>query len=67
VGRAIDSVVTKARAAKKFVGIGCGVEPAEIRDWANRGVQWMLMGADYQLLRKIAVETVAEVKAGLSG
>jgi hypothetical protein len=25
------------------------------------------MGADYQLLRKIAVETVAEVKAGLSG
>lgn len=67
VGRAIDSVITKARAAKKFVGIGCGVEPAEIRDWANRGVQWMLMGADYQLLRKIAIDTVAAVKAGLSG
>ena len=67
VGRAIDSVIAKARAAKKFVGLGCGVDPAEVRDWANRGVQWLLMGADFQLLRKVSVETVAAVKAGLFG
>ncbi len=67
VSKAIDSVIAKARAAKKFVGIGCGIAPAELRDWARRGVQWLLMGADFVLLRKMTLETVAAVKADLNG
>ena len=67
VGRAIDTVIAKARAAKKFVGLGSGVDRVELCDWANRGVQWLLMGADYAFLRKIAVDTVAAVKADLNG
>ena len=65
--KAIDTVIAKSRAAKKFVGIGCGVEAAELRGWANRGVQWLLMGADFSLLRKATVDTVAAVRAGLNG
>ena len=60
-------MIAKARAAKKFVGIGCGIEPAELCDWARRGVQWLLMGADFVLLRKMALETVAAVKSDLNG
>ncbi|HEX4072941.1 MAG TPA: aldolase/citrate lyase family protein, partial [Planctomycetaceae bacterium] len=67
VAKAIDTVIAKSRAAKKFVGIGCGVEAAELRNWANRGVQWLLMGADFSLLRKATVDTVAAVRAGLNG
>jgi 2-keto-3-deoxy-L-rhamnonate aldolase RhmA len=67
VAKAIDTVIAKSRAAKKFVGIGCGTDAAELRNWANRGVQWLLMGADFSLLRKATVDTVAAVRAGLNG
>ena len=65
VSRAIDTVIAKARAAKKFVGLGAGIKPDELRNWADRGVQWLLMGADYFLLRTMVVETVAAAKAAL--
>jgi len=67
VSKTIDAVIAKARAAKKFVGVGSSVEPADLHDWANRGVQWLMIGADFVLLRKIAHETVAAVKARLNG
>jgi 2-keto-3-deoxy-L-rhamnonate aldolase RhmA len=67
VSKAIDTVIAKSRAAKKFVGIGCGTEPAELRNWANRGIQWLLVGADFLLLRKVVTETVAAVKSSLNG
>jgi 2-keto-3-deoxy-L-rhamnonate aldolase RhmA len=67
VFRAIDTVVAKARAAKKFVGVGSGIERAALCDWARRGVQWLMMGADFVLLRRMALDTVAAVKADLNG
>jgi 2-keto-3-deoxy-L-rhamnonate aldolase RhmA len=67
VSRAIDTVIAKGRAAKKFVGMGCGIDPAELRGWVNRGVQWLLVGADFSLLRKSVTETVQAVKGSLNG
>jgi 2-dehydro-3-deoxyglucarate aldolase/4-hydroxy-2-oxoheptanedioate aldolase len=67
VVQAIDNVIAKARAAKKFVGAGCGVAPDELCDWARRGAQWLMMGADFVLLRKMAVDTIAAVKAERHG
>lgn len=63
---AIDTVVAKARAAKKFVGVGSSAEPEALLDWARRGVQWFLMGADFILLRKAAIDTIASVRAKLN-
>jgi 2-keto-3-deoxy-L-rhamnonate aldolase RhmA len=62
---AIDTVITKTRDAKKFVGIGSSAEPDALLDWIRRGVQWLLMGADFILLRKAACETVAAVRSKL--
>lgn len=63
---AIDTVVAKARAAKKFVGVGSSAEPEALLDWARRGVQWFLMGADFVLLRKAAIDTIASVRTKLN-
>jgi 2-keto-3-deoxy-L-rhamnonate aldolase RhmA len=66
VQQAIDVTIEKARAAAKFVGIGSGVSQAEIVNWAQRGVQWITMGADFALLRKVAADTVSTVRAALA-
>jgi len=62
---AIDTVIAKARAAGKFVGIGSSAEPEALIDWVRRGVQWLLMEADFVLLRKAATERIAAVRASL--
>jgi 2-keto-3-deoxy-L-rhamnonate aldolase RhmA len=66
VQKSIDTVITRARAAKKFVGVGASAEPGELADWARRGVQWLLVGADFALLRKGTVQTIAATRAKLA-
>jgi 2-keto-3-deoxy-L-rhamnonate aldolase RhmA len=63
VQKSIDTVIARARAAKKFVGVGSSAEPKDLADWARRGVQWLLVGADFVLLRKGAVQTIAAARA----
>jgi 2-keto-3-deoxy-L-rhamnonate aldolase RhmA len=66
VQKAIDVVITRARAANKFVGLGSSAEPSELADWARRGVQWLLVGADFVLLRKGTMQTIAAARAELA-
>jgi len=66
VQKAIDVVITRARAANKFVGLGSSAEPSELADWAHRGVQWLLVGADFVLLRKGTMQTIAAARAELA-
>jgi 2-keto-3-deoxy-L-rhamnonate aldolase RhmA len=65
VQKTIDVVIGRARAANTFVGIGAGTEPEALADWARRGVQWLTAGADFVLLQKAAVQTVAATRAQL--
>ena len=65
VSKAIDTIISKTRAANKFVGIGSGADTQVVLDWARRGVQWVTMGADFVLLRKMAAETIAAVRTQL--
>jgi 4-hydroxy-2-oxoheptanedioate aldolase len=66
VQKSIDTVIARARAANKFVGVGAGSEPDELADWARRGVQWVMAGADFVLLRKAAVRAIADTRAHLA-
>ena len=66
VQKAIDVVIKRARAANKFVGLGSSAEPSELADWARRGVQWLLVGADFVLLRKGTMQTIAAARAELA-
>jgi 2-keto-3-deoxy-L-rhamnonate aldolase RhmA len=62
----IEKVIHAARAAQKFVGIGSSDEPEALVGWARRGVHWVSMGADFQLLRKAATQTIAAARARLA-
>jgi 4-hydroxy-2-oxoheptanedioate aldolase len=66
VQKTIDSVVTRTRAAKKFVGIGASSEPEALADWARRGVQWLTAAADFVLLQKAAAQTMAATRDRLA-
>jgi 4-hydroxy-2-oxoheptanedioate aldolase len=66
VQKSIDTVISRARAARKFVGIGASAEPEALADWARRGVQWLSVGADFVLLRQAAAQTIAATRAQLA-
>jgi 2-keto-3-deoxy-L-rhamnonate aldolase RhmA len=61
--KSIDMVVARARAANKFVGIGSSADPDELADWVRRGVQWLMVGADFVLLRKGTTQAVSAARA----
>jgi 2-keto-3-deoxy-L-rhamnonate aldolase RhmA len=60
--RAIDTVIAKARAAKVPMGIAVGDDPDVLVEWANKGVQWMAMAADYGLLVRAASQLASRVR-----
>jgi 2-keto-3-deoxy-L-rhamnonate aldolase RhmA len=62
VVRAIDSVIHRARQARVPVGVGSGDDPAGLVNWIERGVQWLQMGNDYNLM----LRAVQQVKKRLS-
>jgi 2-keto-3-deoxy-L-rhamnonate aldolase RhmA len=66
VQKSIDTVISRARAARKFVGIGASAEPEALADWARRGVQWLSVGADFVLLRQAAAQMIAATRAQLA-
>jgi 2-keto-3-deoxy-L-rhamnonate aldolase RhmA len=65
VQKTIDVVISRTRAANKFVGIGAGADPEALADLARRGVQWLTAGADFVLLQKATVQTVTATRAQL--
>jgi 2-keto-3-deoxy-L-rhamnonate aldolase RhmA len=60
--RAIDTIITKARQAQVFVGIGSGEDPDELIKWVDKGVQWLQMGSDYSLMLRAAGMISSQVR-----
>lgn len=47
VDEAIETIITKTRAAGLFIGAGMGTDPEFACAMAERGVQWLQVGADF--------------------
>lgn len=60
--RAIDTVIAKARAAKVPMGIAVGDDPEVLIEWADKGVHWLAMGADFTLLVRVASQLAQRVR-----
>ncbi|MCC7449207.1 MAG: hypothetical protein IT324_17440 [Anaerolineae bacterium] len=60
---AIDTVIAKSRKAGVFIGIGIGDDPDILREWVDRGMQWISMGNDYSLMLRAADQVSGLVRA----
>jgi 4-hydroxy-2-oxoheptanedioate aldolase len=60
--RAIDDVIAKARGAKVPMGIAVGDDPDVLVEWADKGVNWLAMAADFALLIRSASQLAARVR-----
>jgi 2-keto-3-deoxy-L-rhamnonate aldolase RhmA len=60
--RAIDTVIAKAREAKVPMGIAVGDDPDILVQWADKGVNWIAMAADYGLLLRSASQLAGRVR-----
>jgi 4-hydroxy-2-oxoheptanedioate aldolase len=60
--RAIDAVIAKARMAKVPMGIAVGDDPEVLIEWADKGVHWLAMGADFTLLVRVASQLAQRVR-----
>ena len=58
VQTAIETVVTSARDAGVFPGIGLADDPEALLAWMDKGIQWVLMGVDWAHLAR-AIDTSA--------
>ena len=52
VVKAIESIIFSTLNAGLFVGIGLGMDLKLARYWAQRGVQWIQLGSDFEYLTK---------------
>lgn len=59
---AIDRILAQARNARIPVGIAVGVEPEFLVEWADKGIQWIAMGADFMLLGRAAAQLTKHVR-----
>jgi 4-hydroxy-2-oxoheptanedioate aldolase len=48
--RTIESIIAKAQQAEPFVGIALGDDPDIHIEWMEKGVQWLVMGGDADLM-----------------
>jgi 2-keto-3-deoxy-L-rhamnonate aldolase RhmA len=60
--RAIDGVIAMARDAKVPMGIAVGDDPDLLVEWADKGVNWLAMAADYALLFRAASQLATRVR-----
>lgn len=60
--RAIDTVIAKAREAKVPMGIAVGDDPDLLVEWADKGVNWIAIAADYALLTRSASQLTGRVR-----
>ncbi len=50
VASAIETIIRRSRSAGRYVGMGLGIDPAQISKYAKLGVQWVMCGCDYHYL-----------------
>jgi 2-dehydro-3-deoxyglucarate aldolase/4-hydroxy-2-oxoheptanedioate aldolase len=60
--RACDTAIAAARKAGIPIGVGSGDEPEMLADWVARGVNWLLMGGDCNLLLRSARQLAAAAR-----
>jgi 4-hydroxy-2-oxoheptanedioate aldolase len=60
--RAIDTVIAKSREAKIPMGIAVGDDPELLVEWADKGVNWLAIAADYALLMRAALQLTGRVR-----
>jgi len=64
--RAIDSIISRARAAKVPMGIAVGDDPELLVEWCDKGVNWIAIAADYGLLMRSATQLTERVRGHLA-
>lgn len=64
--RAIDSIISRAQAAKVPMGIAVGDDPELLVEWCDKGVNWIAIAADYGLLMRSATQLTERVRGHLA-
>ena len=60
---AVRTVVSKAKAAGKFIGSGLGANPEFARVLIDCGVQWLQAGGDFEYMLRGCARTFSEIRA----
>jgi 2-keto-3-deoxy-L-rhamnonate aldolase RhmA len=60
--RTIDSLIAKAKAAGVPMGIAVGDDPEVLVEWADKGIAWIAMAADFVLLVRAAAQLAHRVR-----
>lgn len=64
--KTIDTVIEKTRAAGPFVGIALGPDPEIHIEWAKKGIQWLQMGGDTDLMTIGAKAITSRVREAIA-
>ena len=59
---AIEAVIEKSRSAGVFVGIAIGTDVVHLREWVDKGMQWLAMGTDFMFMLQTAKELCAQLR-----
>ena len=62
----VETIIAKARAAGPFVGIALGANPDYHIEWAKKGVQWLQMGGDTELMELGAKAVTSRVREAIA-
>jgi len=63
---AMETIISKTRAAGLYVGCGMGPDPGYAIAMANRGVQWLQVGGDWSYLAEQVDRVTASVRSRLT-
>ena len=61
--KAIEMVLVKAREANVYAGISIGSDVEILRQWIDKGMQWLTFGCDFTLMLQAAKEVIEQVRA----
>lgn len=67
VAAALDTIITKSRAAGRFVGSGMGTDAHFATSMAQRGVQWLQVGGDCDYMVLAMDQITAAIHSRLAG
>jgi 2-dehydro-3-deoxyglucarate aldolase/4-hydroxy-2-oxoheptanedioate aldolase len=65
--RAIETVLTRSRAAGIPMGMAISDDPEMLNRWVDKGVAWLSITADYALMLRSAIELAAHVREHQGG